>query len=211
MQTIGVLELADIASRRRGTQIVTIVARTTPDLVGGKKSPLAGRKVEKVATVNGMINWNYTNAVNNQRLRESKPLNENDEVEAFVAEPRKWGKRIQQSAFVRHIPKKENEKRVYLEQKVERSLGYQFYIDDVPVDASEVLPFVRESNSDRQGVDKKIILRDYRLSSIEYITMQGDTFKVEVTSDEESRLYDSLVPVEDDVSSVVPVEGEASA
>lgn len=193
MQTLSVLELSDRLSTRRGAQIVTMIARTQPALKGGKKSPLAGKLVEKVSRVNGIVNWSYENAVNNQRMREETPLDANGAVEHFISDPRKWGQRIHGSAFVRHIHKDSGEKRVYVEFKHQNSLGYQYFIDGLPVDASEVEPHLRDkSESSRQQVENEVILRDYRLSSIEHITFGGEQFALHVCPLEESTLYDQL-------------------
>jgi len=191
---ISVIELSERLNVRKGAQMVTMIARTIPDLKGGKKSPLAGRLVEKQSRVNGVVNWSYENAVNNQRCREEKTLlDPHGQIEHFISEPRRWGKRCHGSAFVRHIPTGKEEKRVYVEFKHQNSLGTQYFIDGLPVDKDEVEPHLRDKDeSSRQGVDKKIILRDYRISSIEYITFGGETLALKVTPEDESALYDEL-------------------
>lgn len=117
-------------------------------------------------------------------------------VEAFHSQPRKWGQRIAKTAFVRHIKelkKNVHEKRVYVELKVERSIGHQYFVDGEPIDDIIVNDYIRSgSESDRQGVDKKIILRDYRLSSITGIKLNGEFYNVWIGSNQEEQLYDSL-------------------
>jgi hypothetical protein len=192
MNNLNAIELADRLATRNGAQIVTMITRTQPALKGGKKSPLAGKLVEKQSRVNGMVNWSYQNAVNNQRQREQTPLDVNGEVEEFISHPRKWGQRIHKTAFVRHL-NKEGEKRVYVEFKHQNSLGYQYFIDGLPVDESEVTPFLRDkSESSRQEVENEVILRDYRLSSIEYMTFAGETFAISIDEETEAQLYDQL-------------------
>jgi hypothetical protein len=197
MNNLNAIELADRLATRNGAQIVTMITRTQPALKGGKKSPLAGKLVEKQSRVNGMVNWSYENAVNNQRQREQAPLDANDEVEEFISHPRKWGQRVHKTAFVRHIPKGTDEKRVYVEFKHQNSLGYQYFIDGLPVDESEVTPFLRDkSESSRQEVEHQVILRDYRLSSIEYMTFAGETFAICINEETESNLYDQLEAIQ---------------
>lgn len=193
MNELNPVELADRLATRNGAQMVTIIARTQPALKGGKKSPLAGKLVEKQSRVNGMVNWSYENAVNNQRQREQSPIDANGEVEEFISHPRKWGQRVHKTAFVHHIPKGTDEKRVYVELKVQKSLGYQYFIDGLPVDENEVTPHLTEkSESSRQQVEKEIILRDYRVSSIEYMTFGGETYAINIDEKTESALWDRL-------------------
>jgi hypothetical protein len=159
-------------------------------LKGGKSSPLAHNRIDKIARVNGMVNWVYENAVNAQREREAT---DGETIEHFIAHPRKWGQRCHKTAFVRHIPKGTDERRVYAELKVNKSLCHQWLIDGMPVGDDEILPFLREkSESSRQQVENPVILRDYRLSSIEYITFGGESFAVKVTPDDEAELYETL-------------------
>jgi hypothetical protein len=196
---ISVIQLFDLLSARRGAQIVTMVARTQPVLRGGKKSPLANWKVEKLAKVNGIVNWSYENAVNNQRMREGTPVDENNVVENFKSHPRSWGERINKTAFVSHVPKNTNEKRVYIEFKHQNSLEYRYYIDGKEADFAQVEPYlVGNTESSRQEVTKKVILRDYRLSSIELITLGGQQFEIKVTQKDEEKLYDILAEIKSD-------------
>lgn len=224
MITVDAPGLQDLVSTRKGAQIVTITSRTIPTLTGGMSNPLHGR-IEKISVVNGIVNWSYENAVNNQRMRESTPLvpvaivgeqhipadefikqaaasgqtfdevSFDMEVEMFKAHPRKWGQRIAKSAFVRHIKairKNVNEKRVYLELKVEKSVSHQYMVDGIPVDDDVVRGSLPPEYEGRQGVEKKIILRDYQLCNIELIKIGGETYRVSVTRHGEEDLYDQL-------------------
>lgn len=136
-------------------------------------------KVHKVAHVNGVINWRYANAVNNQRMREGQPTDDEGNVEHFEALPRKWGQRISRDDGT-ITPLVEHKGRHYLELKVERSLGHEYRDGEGNVyDDETINPWLRKrSKSARQMTDKEIILRDYALDSINEIRMDGEVYQV---------------------------------
>jgi hypothetical protein len=160
-------ELRELLSARRGAQIVTLTAVTDARL-RKTGNPLA-MPVLKVSRVNGIVNWNYQLAVVNQQLREGSAAPE------FQPEPRAWGTRIPDSPFVEH---KGN---LYLELKVERSLGHNYRDSNGGLlDAAVVQPFLpaKRSNAEHQGVEREVVLRDYALSSIDQITVGGVSYQV---------------------------------
>ena len=157
-----------------GAKMVSIVALTDVKLTGGKGNSLQGR-VTKRSYVSGVINWSYENSVNRQRVRES----EGEAVDYFIPEPRAWGQRLHDTVKNRMLPTVEHKGEFYLELKVERSIRHQYYLDGKPVDASVIEPHLpKKSESSRQELDKPVILRDYKLRSIENLTVDGTVFQV---------------------------------
>lgn len=187
----------------RGAKPVTIVTRTEPALTGGKKCPLAG--LVKVSTVNGMINFNYENAVNRQRSREG-----NDET--FESASRKWGRRLYETPeevenpnSVKRIERKRRDPRhlpfvaknwteetisvdefneipnneLYLEMKVENSGDYIYMLNGVEIPKEQVAPYLpKKKEGERQDVEKTVILRDYKIENVEQITIDGESYKI---------------------------------
>jgi len=156
----------------RGCRPLAFVAETTPELRTG--NPFGGKtrihRLRKLSRVSGMVGFRYENSVNNQRMREGTPVDALGEVMEFVAEPRKWGVRREGSPFVDH------KGGVYLEVKVERSLGHEYRLDDgTPVDASIVEPWLpsREEGR-RQMVDRPVVIRDYKLENLREVTINGE-------------------------------------
>ena len=172
--------IVDLLSAVKGAKIVTITTKTIPAMVrtaeDGRINPFAGKNlrkdvsVRKIARVNGVVNWNYTNSVNRQLVREGKTAD-------FTAHPRKWGTRMSGLPFVIHI--KDGKVNLYLEMKVERSVEH-WYEDDKGnrVNADEVKPFLKPRSVTRQGTDKEVILRDYRIDNIIAIRHEGDTYVI---------------------------------
>jgi hypothetical protein len=178
MKAVTVNELSDILMRQIGATFVTIVAKTTPDYVGGKKCPVAD--VHKIAVVNGVINWSYANAVNNQRLREETPTDANGAVEFFTPEARKWGVRLHDEVNRRLLPLVEHKGKRYLELKVQRSIGHRFYDSTGKQVANEtVYPHIRKKTEGRrQEVENPVILRDYALENIKAIRVNRELYVV---------------------------------
>jgi hypothetical protein len=187
--TIHFISEADLIaelSSIKGARIVTIQTRTEPRSLAkhpetGSPNPYRGNVV-KVSKVNGMIGWQYVSGVNRQRVREEKTAD-------FEALPRKWRQRISGTPFVEH------QGSMYLEMKVERSLGYQYMtLDGHALDAAEVEPYHPTRSLGRQGVEREVILRDYALSSIESLKSGGVTFILRRANETEPR--DQNVEVE---------------
>lgn len=161
---ITLTELSELLATKRGCQFITMTCRTVPAM-NKRGNPLFGR-LEKLATVNGAINWNYTNAVNNRRRREGVTPN-------FTAEPRVWGVRLPGLPFVEYKGK------LYLELKVERSVEYVYLVDGKITPKEKVTPYLIQSTGNpRQDLIKEVMLRDYALETIEQIKVGGRVYDV---------------------------------
>ena len=167
MKSITRLALVKRLLKYKGARVVTIVSLTKESQMRAKMDGVAnpywkahkeGRLLKR-SLVNGMINWIYANSVNNQRMREEQPLTEDGAVEHFIPHARAWGERVKGTPFVRHNGG------IYLEVKVEKSLGHQYELDGKPIADELVKPFMAEKKeSSRQKTDKAIYCRDYTLS-----------------------------------------------
>ena len=168
---ITITELRGMLLNIRGAKIVTITTKTEPDMPK-RNNPYHGI-LEKISRINGIINFIYSNSVNAQRDREGHP-------EEFVAQPRKWGTRLFRLDGT-ITPLVEHNGQFYLEFKVERALGHQYLRRDngVAVPDEEIRPYLRQhERTSTQGTEKEIILRDYRLSSIVSLTLDGEVYNV---------------------------------
>ena len=149
-------------------QFVGFTALTTPDM---KKTlnPFFGTTV-KISRVNGVVNWKYSSSVNKQLVREGK-------ADAFKAFPRTWGQRINNCPLVCHI--NEDGVRLYVEVKVERrDVGYFDTETLERVPESALKKFLKPDSESRQGTEKTIVLRDYRLDHIAEMTIAKETYRV---------------------------------
>ncbi len=150
-------------------EFIGLTAITVPDMKK-KGNPHWDRTV-KIARVNGVINWRYSSAVNKQLLREGKP-------DAFKAYPRTWGQRVNYTPLVVNITD-DGETHFYLEVKRERiDAGYFDTETAERVPESELKKWLKPDQESRQGTDKEIILRDYRLDHILELRMQREEYRI---------------------------------
>jgi hypothetical protein len=148
----------------RGCEAVTFIAETDPKL---RKTGNPLGEVRKIAKVNGMINWVYSNAVNRQREREGV-------AGVFASFPRKWGERLEGTPLIA------KDEFYYLELKVQRSIEYAYVdADGRELDPELVAPFLPKRSRGRQGVEREVILRDYKLNNIKQIRIRGETYRIE--------------------------------
>lgn len=164
-------DFVDMVVQTKGARFASIVATTDARVKkGGNDGSVNPNFKDTVKTSKALVilNHNYTNSVNNQRGREGTD-------EDFVAEPRRWGERIPGTSFVEH------KGTLYLEVKVEKSLGYEYFVGSTGEHLSkdEVHNFITaRKESGRQQVDNPVILRDYKVDNLQYVTMNGVTVRL---------------------------------
>lgn len=121
-------------------------------------------RVTKQSRVNVVIGPDYESCVNKQADREEIPAD-------FKAAPRTWGMRIKGCPLVTHKDE------TYVEAMILRSLGHTYYIDGKEATPSQI-EYIEaklgvKSEGNRQPTEKKVIWRDYKLSSINAIKVGG--------------------------------------
>lgn len=192
MQTISLKNFRTLLFNLKGCTAVSLTARTKPELKGGKECPFIG--LEKMSTINGLINFNYENSVDKQREREG-----NDNI--FVAKPRSWGYRLYQNigGERRNIPFVANnwsdtpvtfekfeefsDTELYLEIKMEKVLTEIFILPSpmgfVQVDKAKIYNWLRKKTEDSQELEKEIVLKDYKIKNIKLIHIFGEAYTLE--------------------------------
>jgi hypothetical protein len=163
MKAITQENLLSLLSEVKGATFATLVTNTDPKL---RKTGNTLGTVRKVSRVNVTLGFQYEAAVNRQRTREGTEAD-------FEAAPRQWGQKIS-PMFV------ENKGKIYLETKVEKSLGHSFQdATGKEIDSKLVEPFLpARSESSRQETEKEILVRDYALESIVGISFKGEDYIV---------------------------------
>lgn len=168
MKTLTGNELVNMLSTEvRGTSIVTILSETEPEM-RKTGNPFADKGIVKVQFLNGVIGYDYENAINKLAEKEGKAERE--------AKPRKWGVLTEDRIFVTH---KGN---WYLRMKVEKSTGKR-YIDSDGNEVDETLlkPFlvVQSSKSSSQSdLEGKVIERDVKIGHVKTIAFKGETYAI---------------------------------
>lgn len=163
MKNITRVEFCELLMGLRGATPVTITSKT--EVRVPKSCQYHG--TTKISKVNGLANFHYEAAVNRQLTREDKSAD-------FEAMPRQWGERLVRpdgtlTPIVQH--KGAN----YLELKVQNSLESKYVFNDKELDKDVITPFLPKSVS-RQGTDKEVIVRDYKLESVLEATINGELY-----------------------------------
>lgn len=156
-------KLVTLLSAKRGAFPVTIVAETDARLIPHKNNPFP--EMRKRARVNGILNWSYKGSVNRQRVREGSKPN-------FVPQQRRWGNRVPGKPFVT------NKGKLYVELKVQKVLGTLYFTPNgLPVEEDDVKPFLpAPRDGETQGLKQRVKLRDYAMTSLRSITLDGVTY-----------------------------------
>lgn len=180
VKSISQGELYKMLAAVKGASFATIVTETDPRFnkfgrtknAAGEKVPCPYPDVMKVSTMNITINFIYANSVNRAQVKEGAAGD-------FEAAPRKWGERIKGTPFVMHDGK------LYLEAKANALPSELKYVDTktgaiVAKSLLEDYLPVKKSNAAHQGVseENEVIVRDFMLTSIKEIKMNGEHFAI---------------------------------
>lgn len=150
-------------------KFVGITAITDPEMKQ-RGNPYRDRII-KLCKINGAINWRYSRAVNRQRTREEKPAD-------FKAELRKWGARVERCPLVIHI--EDDVPRLYLEIKVQAATAKYFDIlTDKEVPFETLQPYFPKRRPSRQGLEKEVVLRDFRLDHVAELRIDREVWRIE--------------------------------
>lgn len=161
MKKITTTEMIEMIRNQKGCTFATIESNTDPKA----KASCPFKKVEKITRQNVMIGFDYENAVNNQRSRE--------EVEAeFKSAPRRWGKRVDLKTV-------EHKGAIYLTTATLNHYSTVYKADGELIETEAILPHLpKKYTTSRQGLEKKIIYRDFKAENIQKITINGEKYEV---------------------------------
>ena len=133
-------------------------------------NPFFGR-VMKIVTAAGTINARYSRMVNRQRVREKLPAD-------FKAHERSWGEKFKGCPIVEHT-NPAGLTTYYLDFKVQsRSDQYRDIETGRVVTKDQLEPWLRPPQKTRQGVVKRIVMRDFRIDRIIEIRIKGEHWQI---------------------------------
>lgn len=150
-----------------GTAAVTVDLDSDMDGKGKMRTtgnPFAGLGIVKRETLNGIVGYDYSKAVNRVAAKEDK--------EARDSKPHPWGDMDAKRLFRIHRKTGEG----YLTMKVQATTVHGFFKPDgTQVPKAEISVFIPEKtkSSTQQDLDAEVIARDYKLSNIQAIRGMG--------------------------------------
>ena len=144
--TRGAIEI--IRRNVSGCLMTTIdINKPCDDRMNKTDNPFYGMGVRKTETLNGVIGFNYQNAINRVADRQGEQRRE--------AQPRKWGVLTHDRIFVNFKGK------WYLQMKVEQVLNVRYqYSDGVLIDTEVLQPFLKPNR------DKDVDIKDIDMFNI---------------------------------------------
>lgn len=159
-------ELVKVLMSVKGPTPATITA-TTKVRMNKRNNPYLD-KVLKTQNSNVFINFNYKNAINKRLQKEGKEAN-------FEPQPRKWGVHVPGTPLVLH------KNQYYLEAgyltKNQPKVSYTMDGEEIEKAVFEnYLP--AKSPSKSQGLDKEVVMRDFKIENIERVKMLGKEYVV---------------------------------
>ena len=167
LQQITIPELVELLKNFAGTSFAGLQTLTN---ARAKKTgnPFPEKTILKETDLLANLGFHYSNSLVNQAKRENVSTE-------FHVQRRVWGERIIGTPLVEH---KGN---FYLEAKCEKVFSSRLvdiYGDEIS--REDALPFlpVRKESSTQNRLEKKIILRDFRLDSIKKFAFDGKIFLV---------------------------------
>lgn len=183
MKSIPRSDFTDLLMEVKTARPVTFIATTdtganknsvAPDPISGEKIPNPYEKILKRSRVNGFIAYDYEAAVNRQRVREG-------ETADFAAGERKHGERIAPAVSETNGVRK-------MVVKVQNYLGSEYFGVPfgskpgdplVPLTEAEAKKFIREKSKPKnQGVEKAVDHKEYNISNLEEVTLDGEIYKL---------------------------------
>ena len=160
-------ELMAALKKLNGCSIGSIDTLTEVELTGGKANPQKGRITKRMIGGNVMFFCNIaSNAYQNMVKRRLEQEGKNPET--FTLSARKWGERVPTTPFVMHKGE------IYLEAIFIKSpKKVEYFLDGQPIEKENIIGLKSSGESEQGGLDNKVVIRTYKLSSIEKVKM-GD-------------------------------------
>lgn len=161
----------------RGARPVSIIAETEP-VMRKTGNPWYGNVIKRTVA-NVFIGFDYSNSVNNARIRENK-------LTDFEPSLRAWGSRlVRQDGTL--TPLVEHRGKLYLETRFLSNRAPEVYyfwrkpgepLTSAEIDRIKTFFPEKSSNAAHQGLNEEVILRDYALENIKRMTLNGEIYEV---------------------------------
>jgi hypothetical protein len=151
----------------KGASFITIQMASEPAFKGKKAdNPYVGR-VQKIQTLNGILNYDYEINVNNARLADGKPAD-------FVASKSAWGTRVGDTCIIEHTGK-DGITNYYFDMRVLRSLKSRYTLDGKAVKKDVIRDWLKPSSPPTAG----ICVRRPKMANITHLRVKGAKYRLQ--------------------------------
>lgn len=155
-----------------GASFLGIDTITVPKLKGGKKNPMKD-KVQKVTVGANTMVFTNQNSNGYENMVKRRLEDEGIDPESFTLGERKWGTRIANTPIIEHNGN-------YYLETIFISPGkshYELEGEVIEKDDVEGLEDKKVSEESQGGVEKKVIIRTFKLDSITAIRVNGGEYR----------------------------------
>ncbi len=185
---VGVQLLAAIVRGVHSATFATVFTETIPTLTK-RGNPFWDRNtktwsIRKRAHTRVVIGGTYAGAVNTRRAKATSDGHQ----EQFQSQGRSWGERLKLLGGAHRKGKRasilSHNGRLYLDVQALQVLSSSFVgIDGEEIPRDQVTPFMRKRKSSQtQQLEDEVKWRDYALTNVRQLRMQGQTFTVVLDS-----------------------------
>jgi hypothetical protein len=153
-----------------GSATFASVTATVEHKVAKTNNPLRQSTITKRVKYRVILNANYANVVNNQRVREGK--------EADFVPKANWHEKVYDSVNGSIVRNRKDHDSTYLSAIVQSADVQQFFVDGREATESEIATiksFTPQKSAANQGVEKEVIFRTIKIGNIESITVNKMT------------------------------------
>jgi hypothetical protein len=168
-------KFAKIFDSVNGASFVGVDTLTEVPLTGGKSNPHQGRITKRTVGNSVMVFQNkksssYGDMVHRRLVAEGK------DPASFVLQPRTWGERIPETPFIAH--EKDGQMNFYIEFIFLKGGESTYYLDGAPIDKKDIIGLKEPQEAAQGGLDNKVIIRSFKLSSIEAVRIDGMEYRL---------------------------------
>jgi hypothetical protein len=169
-------KFAKIFDNVNGASFVGIDTLTEVPLLGGKKNEMQGRVTKRTVGNQVMVFQNKSSSSYGDMVQR-RLLAEGKDPASFELQPRTWGERIPETPFISHT--KDGDTTFYLEVIFLRPGTSTYLLDGKPINKADIVGLKPESAGGEQGgLDNKVIIRSFKLTSIEAVRIDGMEYRL---------------------------------
>ena len=154
-----------------GASFIGIDTVTTPKLKGGQKNEMQGR-VQKVVTMSSVMIFSNKNSNGYSNMVKRRLEQEGKDAESFELKPRTWGERIENTPLVLHKDE------YYLEVIFLKSGSVSYKFNNKLIKKENVVGLPEKKEGTQGGLNNKVIIRTYKVSSITGIRINNKDFQI---------------------------------
>jgi hypothetical protein len=163
-------KFAKIFDNVNGGSFVGIDTLTDVPLLGGKGNAQQGRITKRTVGNSVMVFQNKNGSSYNAMVQRRLNMEGKDPA-SFVLQPRTWGERIPETPFISHF--KDGNTSFYLEVIFLRPGTTTYMLDGKPIAKADIVGLKPDTAGEQGGLDNKVIIRSFKLTSIEKVRIDG--------------------------------------